>query len=389
MDALQRIHAMLNLADVYKSLSEESKAELARTQGRTSNEDSLLDEARTLRSLYIANPENKLAAVTAKWKEATRKSKELDLLRYRGRKKSDNEWWNDAMEAIGEKSQNADTGFVRWMREELTQKEPQEMQSKGYVSIAQRFNSLPTLAYVIFQRMKSLYNKRKAIMGRLEELETKCSRDDVDLSGNCKRCRPNKTGPMCDHCKAHVLLMDYENELYRYRTQLKRGGTQKEKGRKKGDDEDTTFGSFRESSDLENILTLFVRYLSTDRLWGNTSDADSEKVRRGLIEEGQMQIKAFKYLKEELKVAHEVWTFQKDRLSALDELEMAHLRLRLRLPGEHVPPEEENIRLWPGQVEEMKQRYAILLRQKKNTVLLLCLEIYFIRFTLSEHFVAV
>jgi len=40
------------------------------------------------------------------------------------------------------------------------------------------------------------------------------SADEVEQSGNCRRCRVGKKGPDCQHCEATDLLYTYRTRLF-------------------------------------------------------------------------------------------------------------------------------------------------------------------------------
>lgn len=52
VDALQRLHALANLAEVFQNVTDEERAELEKAEGRTLNDHLLTEEAQKLRELY-------------------------------------------------------------------------------------------------------------------------------------------------------------------------------------------------------------------------------------------------------------------------------------------------------------------------------------------------
>lgn len=52
MDALQRIHALVNLADVFQNMEDQERATIESKEGHTLNDHRLVEEAQKLRDLY-------------------------------------------------------------------------------------------------------------------------------------------------------------------------------------------------------------------------------------------------------------------------------------------------------------------------------------------------
>lgn len=273
-----------------------------------------------------------------KWKDATNKVKESETLLITDNRRlkvsqgilngSDvkerearlNAWWIDALnfvQAHGEEDQ-----LIAKIRNDLLEREERE-RGKNRVtathisSLANRFHSTATLKHIIFAEMSNLRKKRDVVLNALLMLgERTPTAADVELSGNCKQCRQylNKTGQVCDHCKVHVLLMNYDSCLYRYRKKATKqrdelqGKMAKNNLPPASDDDTFGFGSFRESSESEQILAHIARYLKSMR---PHNDQDTEK--QLLAQAGGEHIKIFQAMKHELKLAHEVpWPREKE-----------------------------------------------------------------------------
>jgi hypothetical protein len=281
-----------------------------------------------------------------KWKEATRKIKEAEdaTITHNGESRVKpeiitgedtverevrlNAWWVEALNLIDSADDNHNRDFVTKLRNELLAQEERtqgKMRGRGgrALSLAHRFQSLATLKHLLFNELKELAKKRAAAVNALLHLGDRTpTAADVELSGNCRQCRSyfNKTGQVCDHCKAHVLLMNYDGSLYRYRQKAPgedgddadgakkaHGKNKKAKSPAQGEDgeasETVGFGSFRESSEAEQVLAHIVRHL---RSTNGSSKSDEE--RKQLLEEGADHIKRLQLMKHELKLSHEVPT---------------------------------------------------------------------------------
>jgi hypothetical protein len=344
VDALQRLHALANLAEVFQGMNEEERAAVEKTEGRTLNDHRLVEEAEKLRELYAKKAELEQLVVQDKWKEATKKVKEAEdaTITHNGESKVKSEiltgedaverevrlnaWWVEALNLIGDDDGGND--FVSKLRQDLlaaeerTQGKARGARGGRALSLAHRFQSVATLKHILFNELKEIGKKRSAALNTLLHLGDRTpTAVDVELSGNCKQCRGyfNKTGQVCDHCKAHVLLMNYDGCLYRYRKKApgeQEDGEAKASKSKKGsksttaaakDDESDKvgFGSFRESSEAEQVLAYIVRHLRSGSASVRASDDDDEE-RRALLDEGTDHIKRLQLMKQELKLSHEV-----------------------------------------------------------------------------------
>jgi len=280
--------------------------------------------------------------VQAKWGEITKKIKDAEdvMLTKNGetRIKSEilsgedaqerearlNAWWVEALDFIQTKMGEGED-FLSRVRDDLLAKEERERgakksratNAKGHrlLSLAHQFRSMSMLKNVLFAELSELSKRREAVINTLHFLGAKApTTAEVELSGNCKQCRHylNKTGQVCDHCKAHVLLINYDGCLYRYRIQSTEQGEGKRASPKKShppgmnddrsNEEDKNvvgFGSFRESSEAEQVLAHIVRHLR-----GASGPMAEEG--RFLLEEGTEHLKRLQTMKQELKLSHEV-----------------------------------------------------------------------------------
>ncbi len=341
VDACQHLHALANLAEVLNNLSQEQKEELQQKEGRTLNDDRLLDQSNSLRELYVRRSEMELMIAQCKWKETLEKvekqveevgSSNGESKKSKDKDDSINAWWIEALNML--RRQNREDTFVMQLKDFLLEKEQKGKNvSQQTPSITNRFNSIAVLQYVLLERMGELSKLRRVVLARLSELGDRTpTQADIEQSGNCRQCRQylNKRGPTCDHCRAEVQLMDYTNLLFRYRVKApNKAGDRKKKQEDSVDENelDVQFGSFREPSEAENVLTFLVRYIK------QIARNDHDEEMQALFQHGKLHLKLFEAMKQELKLSREVFIKQKERLSALDELEMATVRIRLRYPG--------------------------------------------------------
>jgi len=102
-------------------------------------------------------------------------------------------------------------------------------------------------------------------------------------------------------------------------------------------------------SQTERILRLIAAV--TRQISSNDNDDNS------LSRQCSMHTDVLDAMKKEFKRSSLLWQAQKDRLSRLDELDMAIMRLRVREPWEEVLPGEEAFKLQPYEVDQQRHKF--------------------------------
>lgn len=178
--------------------------------------------------------------------------------------------------------------------------------------------------------------QRKAVMGQMRMLEIndieRLSQDAADchlrpLEGRRKKDR-------CLICTVHDQIEDYESLLFRM-------ADRKNQDEDQWDDVD---------EDAPNVLESLRR--------GTWADSEAERALKHMLtfarkhhaaqpvqEGGNIHLKLLDACKKEFRQIRVVWRQLNDQASAVDELSMATLRLRLRLPHELPQPKPGNVRL--------------------------------------------
>ncbi|KAJ8314477.1 hypothetical protein KUTeg_006627 [Tegillarca granosa] len=78
------------------------------------------------------------------------------------------------------------------------------------------------------------------------------------------------------------------------------------------------------------------------------------RVGKDLVQNGGIHIRMLETLKKEFRLLRNVWMYLREEVSAVDELDMAKTRLRVRLPEEPIPEEKQRNILEPSEVDHHK-----------------------------------
>lgn len=155
------------------------------------------------------------------------------------------------------------------------------------------------LQFILASRQEELIETRESAMSALAKLNQEPTRREIFESGNCSNCREMKrdSGIVCQHCKLEPVLMQYHGLLYKSADSLT-------------------------DSDYFAVLNRIKRFL-----FGAVSDPATKE----LIKD---QFRLYEMLQAECLALKQLWTTQHERLSSLDELEMAKSTMKLRLESD-------------------------------------------------------
>jgi E3 ubiquitin-protein ligase SHPRH len=217
-----------------------------------------------------------------------------------------------------------------------------------------RFTNVNGLKFLLFSRLEELEEQRNTVTKRMRVLEVtsieRISQDAADchlrpLEGRRKKDR-------CKICVVYDQIEDYESLLFRM------------DDRKNQDDE--------WDNPEEDVAGVHIESLRR----GTWADSEIERMLRHMLgfarkhhtpqsiqDGGAIQLKLLDAYKKEFRQIRVVWRQLNDQASAVDELSMATLRLRLRLPHE-VPQQMPVVELADSRATNPRQAMPIYLLEK-------------------------
>ncbi|KAE9118800.1 hypothetical protein PF010_g8085 [Phytophthora fragariae] len=161
---------------------------------------------------------------------------------------------------------------------------------------------------------------------------------DIELSGNCAKCRDGGTGPMCVHCqlykelgayRQHFLGIDKTSPGKTHIMHLLNG----DDGSMEGDDNTAATRSSGGGSSVSLFVEVFKEISGCARNALRSQPAGKGRA-NNIQTEMQSETEFWTKLQREWLAAKKLFQAQHQRLGALDELVMACSQLRLRQPGE-------------------------------------------------------
>lgn len=304
-DSLQRLHTLHNLAEILESGHPNIQPTL--------RDDSLREEAETIRKRYLQHYPQQVATADLECNQNTKAVESLEK-NYNLRTK----WWLAALESF-------DDDFVLEVRDEMLSSYSRFEENK---CILYPVKTRAHLQLVLNAEMKKIKNQRLEMINGVKYLQ---SLDPVSLLDGAIDChlRPTESEPpQCLICATHELFEDYEETLFSMR-ELKHSRTtgvskETEDIKDKAQVMQATRRGHWGQSENERVL----RYLQTKSL---------EKVEREIYKDSQTHFKIWEATKREFKNYRILWRAIFDSVSAMDEVNMATIRLRLRFPDEEIP----------------------------------------------------
>ncbi|XP_033107047.1 E3 ubiquitin-protein ligase SHPRH-like [Anneissia japonica] len=244
-------------------------------------------------------------------------------------------WWLDAIDLFQKLG----------IDDEITSRVKADLDANataGVISLVNRFRNLPGLQFLLVRHLDLLEEKRKAVCEAVNKLT--CDPNE-ELLQQCIEChlRPfnGEEQQTCPFCEAHKLFTEYEVQLFAFNSSIEDLSILPSTGPKRPQ------GTWA-MSEIERILRTLLSCCKNV----NLDDDD------GLVESGTVHVQMLETYRKEFKLVRVVWMTLRERVAAMDELEMATMRLRIRLPWEPVDPSTENYVIEPGQVEQ--QRFKLL-----------------------------
>ncbi|GBF99704.1 hypothetical protein Rsub_12416 [Raphidocelis subcapitata] len=273
----------------------------------------------------------------------------------------------DALEACGRGEEVSEA-----VRSALMEREQYDRAgAQNATTLARRFSTLGGLKLLLSAELDAIAATGGAVVTLLEDLDAACdspSRDLVERASTCARCRAElgtARGRACDHCKLDDRALAWELRLFTLTTRaialgaavsaeaaaraaqaqtlrrIGRGGLHEEgageggtaaldAGGRRGDNSVAETQVFHHPSEAERVLRLLLQQLQ--RHVGRSHPE--------LVAAGQAHLERLEGQRRLFLAARALALAQRMLLYAHDELAMATMRMRLRLPGESVAPHE-------------------------------------------------
>ncbi|KAF1325119.1 E3 ubiquitin-protein ligase shprh, partial [Globisporangium splendens] len=249
-------------------------------------------------------------------------------------------WWLEALVTVEDLSPTQAAHFVDRLRARLL-----SFGTAWAMRFCQQFTSLTGFRVVFLNELEELHKKRTLLYEKLQALsKTPPTKKDIELSGNCKRCRDGRDGPVCDHCKLYKELETYKQHFLGIgstsaveRNAFNRLGSNTRTDMY--DDDDTVVNASSSNLNASSLLLEIFKEIasstrSVQRAAGRLSTYD-DRLREELDFWARVQ--------KEWNAGKKLFQVQHQRLGALDELEMATMQIRLRLPNEVVVTAAEKL----------------------------------------------
>lgn len=308
-DSLQRLHTLHNLAELIES----------NHQGvaPTLRDSTLREQAEAIRKRYLQHHPQQ---VTAANEECTSNTEAVDELKSQYNSRID--WWLGALQSF-------DNDFVQEVRDEM-------------LSSYSRFEEHKCLLYPVqskvhMQRVLNAENdkmkeQRSDMINGVKHLLTVELTSMLDLAIDCHLRPTELEPPQCLLCATHEFFEDYEETLFSMKELKHSRTTGVSKETEDVKDKAQVLQATRRGNWGQSETERVLRYLQT-RCLG--------KVENEIYEDSHVYFQSLEAMKKEFKNYRILWRSLFDSVSAMDEVNMATIRLRLRFPDEELPQQKK------------------------------------------------
>ncbi|CAG2058928.1 unnamed protein product, partial [Timema podura] len=295
-DVLRLIHALHNLTeilDVHKSKIPP-----------TLRDDKLREEAKSLEEKYMAKHEAQFASSQQTVANLATSVKEVESSYHYDR----DHWWLNLL------SQIVAMGFVK----ELLSLISQELIHEPIW--AERLSSYKSLEFRLHSWSQSVLAERNKVVNELGRLQNEPARELVNEAVDChlrqKNYNRNKS-KLCQLCRHESLLKRYESHLF---------AVSKKETNHSLVGNVLVLGQLNQGTWKPNRMEVVLKKVFTY--------ARQKRLDKQCLEDGQTHFKWLELLKKEFKNLRALWSQLSDKVSAIDELDMSKIRLRVRCHDE-------------------------------------------------------
>ncbi|XP_061176865.1 E3 ubiquitin-protein ligase SHPRH-like [Saccostrea echinata] len=317
-DDLQQLHAMYNLDEMLQSKPEGVQPTLRDGQ--------LKEQMEELKVKYLTKSRTVVHSVNDQLAPVTQSLQDLQREFMEGQ-----EWWLEVIQLAAQR--DIDDRLIDHVKNDLSNQQTSVLS----ISMAGAFHNVYGLELVMQQRMMALESAYEKLKQALNKVTGEPSQDLINETVECCLRPVEGVKSSCSFCKIHLLFEDYEAKLFSFQ---ERAFALAE------DTTEVSSGSRRQGtwadSEMEKALKSVLSF------------ARSHAMDRDLVHYGQTHIEIMDKLKKEFKLLRVLWIECKAHVSSFDELSMATTRLRLRLPDEPKPDNNQLNILEPSELDQHK-----------------------------------
>ncbi|KAG1714827.1 E3 ubiquitin-protein ligase SHPRH [Nymphon striatum] len=298
-DKLQQIHTLHNLAEVIEMLGD------AMDQvGRTTRDENLRNEAINLRTRYLDKIKNQIEQSRSGLLQIQEDIKDLNLHFRHG-----TPWWISVLQHIHD-SEDGGVDFIRKLKDDST-----------LSKLNDKFQNVIGLQYLVTTAFDDFHIAYSKLVFSISNLSDEPGFDIVNKAVDCHlRPVPNSTAPKCPYCDIQILFNNFENILFQF------VNNNAHSYEEPSTSESTLYQPQRRGTWADGDLEIIIKFTA--------SYCKSSLCKTELTEQGTIHLKLFDAFKKEFKALRSVWMNIMDHVSAIDELNMATTRMRLKYPDE-------------------------------------------------------
>ncbi|CAB3995131.1 E3 ubiquitin- ligase SHPRH, partial [Paramuricea clavata] len=304
-DSLQKLHTLHNLHDVLSKFDSNT---------RTLADDFLQQKASEIRDKYLQKWKDQ---VTVAENETSSARQAHDELKHKVDLKCP--WWMTYLQDIIDRKNPGDEivseRLVDKVKSDLTA--VRNVQEFGYLSMADSFSDLRGLQLLLVRKFEAIEECRNSLFIELKSLMVEPTKEMVVSAAECcLRPAVNSTAESCCFCRTNDVMSVYESLIFGHQ------------GIKNTDAE--SIGGLRAETEAVRTLKSIFAFLKSE-------SKRHYKYHIELQQEAQCHLECLDLMKKNFKVYRQLWHALRQRVSALDELAMCTMRLRLKYRGEVVP----------------------------------------------------
>ncbi|RLN49289.1 hypothetical protein BBJ28_00007862 [Nothophytophthora sp. Chile5] len=310
-------------------------------QNRTaiSRECALLGRsARHIRRFYLLQVETAHSQARRSFQEVSQELNDGQQQRSSGGKTAmlctSGSWWSDAIGVVEQSEQDSGQQLVARVQARLA-----GFGTRWGAAFCGQLVSARALRLLLVRELEALAKRRRVLFDRLAALSDGTpTAADVELSGNCAKCRDGGTGPVCVHCQLYKELDAYRQHFLGVdktaAAKMKIMDLLADEDDDDGAEASTSAGDAGGAGGSTSLLVEVFKEIAGCARTALRSRQDGRVFASEIQTAMQRETEFWAKLQREWRAAKRLFQAQHQRLGALDELVMACSQLRLRQPGE-------------------------------------------------------